>query len=346
MDRHEHGEHDVRGHGARNCCACGSTRASIRWAISSSTRRRGRATRTGACSTSAAATADPANRAPPSARIRSGSTRWSARFCGSSPISSAHDVERRQRERPVPDSERQSVRLDAGRAEGDLGVRIPQSASAALGDRSADACEHPSARQLDRPAHVGDREHRPQGRELRLLAARRQPGAAARQHDGAAARGGRDSRAHQRHGDRTARSRRPIRSFSTATCPAAATRSAAGSSTRQGDPALRGKYVFTDISTGRIWYADYKEMLAADDGDPRHEVKPHEVGARGRRQVTTRCFPSRHRVPRARRQEREAPGPGPRVGRGTRRRQPRGGRRRRALCLHQKRRHDPRRGRR
>ena len=33
-------------------------------------------------------------------------------------------------------------------------------------------------------------------------------------------------------------------------------------------PALRGKYIFTDITTGRIWYADYKEMLAADDGRP------------------------------------------------------------------------------
>jgi hypothetical protein len=31
-------------------------------------------------------------------------------------------------------------------------------------------------------------------------------------------------------------------------------------------PVLRGKYVFTDISTGRVWYADYREMLAADDG--------------------------------------------------------------------------------
>jgi len=31
-------------------------------------------------------------------------------------------------------------------------------------------------------------------------------------------------------------------------------------------PALRGKYVFTDLTTGRIWYADYKDMLAADDG--------------------------------------------------------------------------------
>src|SRR5207302_1719402 len=29
-------------------------------------------------------------------------------------------------------------------------------------------------------------------------------------------------------------------------------------------PSLRGQYIFSDISTGRIWYADYKEMLAAD----------------------------------------------------------------------------------
>ena len=36
-------------------------------------------------------------------------------------------------------------------------------------------------------------------------------------------------------------------------------------------PALRGKYLFTDISTGRIWYADYKDMLAADDGNPKHD---------------------------------------------------------------------------
>ncbi len=33
-------------------------------------------------------------------------------------------------------------------------------------------------------------------------------------------------------------------------------------------PVLRGKYVFSDLSTGRFWYADFKEMLAADDGDP------------------------------------------------------------------------------
>ena len=33
-------------------------------------------------------------------------------------------------------------------------------------------------------------------------------------------------------------------------------------------PALRGKYLFTDISTGHIWYSDFAEMLAADDGKP------------------------------------------------------------------------------
>ena len=42
-------------------------------------------------------------------------------------------------------------------------------------------------------------------------------------------------------------------------------------------PALRGKYVFTDISTGRLWYADYAEMQAADDGDPRTTAALHEI---------------------------------------------------------------------
>ena len=43
-------------------------------------------------------------------------------------------------------------------------------------------------------------------------------------------------------------------------------------------PALRGKYIFTDLTTGRIWYANYKDMLAADDG------KPDRL----------RCWPGRH----------------------------------------------------
>lgn len=33
-------------------------------------------------------------------------------------------------------------------------------------------------------------------------------------------------------------------------------------------PDLRGKYIFGDITTGRLMYADLGEMLAADDGDP------------------------------------------------------------------------------
>ena len=42
-------------------------------------------------------------------------------------------------------------------------------------------------------------------------------------------------------------------------------------------PALQGKYVFTDITTGRIWYTDYKEMLAADDGKPNTMAQIHEL---------------------------------------------------------------------
>ena len=45
-------------------------------------------------------------------------------------------------------------------------------------------------------------------------------------------------------------------------------------------PLLRGKYIFGDISTGNIWYADYKEMLAADDGDPRTMAEMHPVKIR------------------------------------------------------------------
>jgi hypothetical protein len=42
-------------------------------------------------------------------------------------------------------------------------------------------------------------------------------------------------------------------------------------------PALQGKYIFSDISTGRLWYADYLEMLAADDGNPKTMATLHEV---------------------------------------------------------------------
>jgi hypothetical protein len=50
-------------------------------------------------------------------------------------------------------------------------------------------------------------------------------------------------------------------------------------------PALRGKYVFSDLSTGRVWYTDWKEMLAADDGDPKTMAQMHEVKLRWNDQI-------------------------------------------------------------
>ena len=45
-------------------------------------------------------------------------------------------------------------------------------------------------------------------------------------------------------------------------------------------PALRGKYIFGDISTGNLWWVDYKEMLAADDGDPKTLAAMHPLKIR------------------------------------------------------------------
>jgi hypothetical protein len=42
-------------------------------------------------------------------------------------------------------------------------------------------------------------------------------------------------------------------------------------------PALQGKYLIADISTGTIWSLDYAEMLAADDGKPETMAKLEEV---------------------------------------------------------------------
>ena len=65
-------------------------------------------------------------------------------------------------------------------------------------------------------------------------------------------------------------------------------------------PELRGKFVYNDITTGRIWYSEYKDMLAADDGNPktmatRHEVKirwddPHDTPDAGKKLYDT-MFP-------------------------------------------------------
>jgi hypothetical protein len=43
-------------------------------------------------------------------------------------------------------------------------------------------------------------------------------------------------------------------------------------------PELRGKYIFGDITTGKFWYADYKEMLARDsDGDPSTQARFYPI---------------------------------------------------------------------
>ena len=42
-------------------------------------------------------------------------------------------------------------------------------------------------------------------------------------------------------------------------------------------PALNGKFIFGDITTGHVWWADFKEMLTADDGDPKTIARIHEV---------------------------------------------------------------------
>ncbi len=48
-------------------------------------------------------------------------------------------------------------------------------------------------------------------------------------------------------------------------------------------PALRGKLVFGDITTGRMWYAELAEVLAADDGNAATVAPIHEIDAGLRR---------------------------------------------------------------
>ena len=42
-------------------------------------------------------------------------------------------------------------------------------------------------------------------------------------------------------------------------------------------PALRGKVVFADITTGHIWYANIEDVRRADDGDPNTLAPIHEI---------------------------------------------------------------------
>ena len=61
--------------------------------------------------------------------------------------------------------------------------------------------------------------------------------------------------------------------------------SPAASSTAAEIPALRDKLVFGDITTGRIWYADLADVLAADDGNAATVAQIHEIDAGLRRLI-------------------------------------------------------------
>jgi hypothetical protein len=57
-------------------------------------------------------------------------------------------------------------------------------------------------------------------------------------------------------------------------------------------PILSGKYVFGDITTGRIWYADLADLLAADDaGKPGRLATLHELLVRWNGETYTTMFP-------------------------------------------------------
>jgi hypothetical protein len=57
-------------------------------------------------------------------------------------------------------------------------------------------------------------------------------------------------------------------------------------------PGLKGKLLFGDITTGRIWYAEMAEVLRADDGNPTTLAPIHELGA-GLRRLVEETFRAR-----------------------------------------------------
>jgi mono/diheme cytochrome c family protein len=57
-------------------------------------------------------------------------------------------------------------------------------------------------------------------------------------------------------------------------------------------PTLKDKLVFGDITTGRIWYANRADVLAADDGNPTTVATTYEVDA-GLRRITEETFRER-----------------------------------------------------
>ena len=57
-------------------------------------------------------------------------------------------------------------------------------------------------------------------------------------------------------------------------------------------PALKDRLVFGDITTGRIWYANRADVLAADDGDPTTVAPIYEMDA-GLRRITEQTYRER-----------------------------------------------------
>jgi glucose/arabinose dehydrogenase/mono/diheme cytochrome c family protein len=59
-------------------------------------------------------------------------------------------------------------------------------------------------------------------------------------------------------------------------------------------PALKGKLLFGDITTGRIWYAEMADVLRADDGNPATVAPIHELDT-GLRRLVEETFRARGR---------------------------------------------------
>jgi mono/diheme cytochrome c family protein len=57
-------------------------------------------------------------------------------------------------------------------------------------------------------------------------------------------------------------------------------------------PGLKGKLLFGDITTGRIWYAEMKDVLGADDGNPATLAPIHELET-GLRRLVEQAFRAR-----------------------------------------------------
>jgi mono/diheme cytochrome c family protein len=57
-------------------------------------------------------------------------------------------------------------------------------------------------------------------------------------------------------------------------------------------PTLKGRLLFADITTGRIWYAEMADVVRADDGEPATLAPIHEVDA-GLRRIVEEAFRSR-----------------------------------------------------